>query len=465
MVSANLVLIGETGNGKSSLGNFILGKQVFSVSDKPQSETQFTKGEYGDNEKRDIFVIDTPGLQDTEGKEREHLAQMVDYLKNDQGLQAIVVVLNYHQSRLALHIKLMLKLLCHIFPSHNFWSHVAFVWTRYYSYLPPKEKDKKSVIINEMMPNVSELIRETTGEQSNIKFPTFFIDSDFRKEDEFSCKEVNRLINWVHNLEPINTSNIKTSDGNIKERIVEYDTRKSRNIKKNTEYIKIERFKRTKQIHYDDRITFTDWEKVSEKTKQNILPRKIIEKKINKKKENRIFPEDEFGFYITDDFEKTINIFNDETIEYGEWKKVNTKGTRRQIGPIKIDIGNLIYWIENGHEEKAYDCNLARNPGGIHLDDPAKYSGKDKTRIITIKYLKNKYLVNPSSIIKFEVLFEVLIYLQNCEEKVLQYTNILENLQKQKKIPYDTRLSFEDLKDAVEYMKKEGILSPSLQII
>ena len=274
MVSANLVLIGETGDGKSSLGNFILGKQVFSVSDKPQSETQFTKGEYGDNEKRDIFVIDTPGLQDTEGKEREHLAQMVDYLKNDQGLQAIVVVLNYHQSRLALHIKLMLKLLCHIFPSHNFWSHVAFVWTRYYSYLPPKEKDKKSVIINEMMPNVSELIRETTGEQSNIRYPTFFIDSDFQKKDQFSCKEVKRLINWVHNLEPINISNIKTSDGNIKERIVEYDTRKSKNVKKNIEYIKIEQFKRTKQIHYDGRIIFTDWEKVSEETKQNILPEK-----------------------------------------------------------------------------------------------------------------------------------------------------------------------------------------------
>jgi len=61
------------------LGNFILGKQIFPVSDDPESETKETKGEYGDGENSNIFVIDTPGLQDTKGSDKEHLTQMVNY--------------------------------------------------------------------------------------------------------------------------------------------------------------------------------------------------------------------------------------------------------------------------------------------------------------------------------------------------------------------------------------------------
>ena len=44
-IDAKLLLVGETGNGKSSLGNFILNRKVFSVSDNPQSETKITRGE------------------------------------------------------------------------------------------------------------------------------------------------------------------------------------------------------------------------------------------------------------------------------------------------------------------------------------------------------------------------------------------------------------------------------------
>ena len=37
-ISAKLLLVGETGNGKSSLGNFILNRKVFSVSDNPKAK-------------------------------------------------------------------------------------------------------------------------------------------------------------------------------------------------------------------------------------------------------------------------------------------------------------------------------------------------------------------------------------------------------------------------------------------
>ena len=50
---------------------------------------------------------------------------MVDYIKKNPGLQAIIIVFNFHQPRLALYIKTLIKLLCNVFPGANFWSHVG----------------------------------------------------------------------------------------------------------------------------------------------------------------------------------------------------------------------------------------------------------------------------------------------------------------------------------------------------
>ena len=45
-----MIVIGATGDGKSSLCNFILGANKFKVSDDPDSETKETMGSYGVND-------------------------------------------------------------------------------------------------------------------------------------------------------------------------------------------------------------------------------------------------------------------------------------------------------------------------------------------------------------------------------------------------------------------------------
>ncbi|KAG4085980.1 P-loop containing nucleoside triphosphate hydrolase protein [Neocallimastix lanati (nom. inval.)] len=286
MVSAKLILIGETGVGKSNLGNFILEKQVFKVSDDPNSETKITQGDHGDGERSDIFVIDTPGLQDAQGTDKEHLTQMIDYIKANPGLQGIVVVINYQQPRLALHIKTILQILCNVFPSSSFWSHVAIVWTKFFYYLPPNMKNKRETTSSKYAQEILELVRSANGDSSIQSFPTFFVDTDFNRKDPDTCVEINKLIDWVSKLSPVDVTKIRHADTEIKETSKETDIRETKRTVKNIEYIKKEYYERDKKIRYDGNVLYSDWRKVKEITIENKLPRKLINTTIEEKEES-----------------------------------------------------------------------------------------------------------------------------------------------------------------------------------
>ncbi|EDR21631.1 hypothetical protein, conserved [Entamoeba dispar SAW760] len=258
-----MILIGGIGDGKSSLGNYILKKRVFGERTEESPKTQETVGFNGEADRKNIFVIDTPGLQDSVEVNENRLSYVIEYIKEQQGVQAIVIVLNFNKEVLSENIKTMLKLICNVFPTEGFWEHVCIVWTKCYNYtseevIETQIKTKKEKVL----PELKKLIKETTRDGECIEFPMYFVDSlpDEGSDNARSEKEIERLLTWSYHLTPINKKrnekplikykSIETEEKEVTEVVEAND----RNIK-----LRIDCKIREKRTGYDGEITYTEW--------------------------------------------------------------------------------------------------------------------------------------------------------------------------------------------------------------
>ena len=94
-----VVLIGETGMGKSQLGNFILQREFFKVGNGKISETEIISEGNTYLDGMSVTIVDTPGLNDTNSKDEEIMDKIVKKFKDDNSIDGIILVYSFRNMR------------------------------------------------------------------------------------------------------------------------------------------------------------------------------------------------------------------------------------------------------------------------------------------------------------------------------------------------------------------------------
>jgi GTPase SAR1 family protein len=202
----SIVLIGETGTGKSSFGNYLLGRNEFKVSAKENSCTTQTISKTSSRNNL-IEIIDTPGFSDSEGRDKELTQKMIQQLKSlkenkKSDLRLILLILNFRNPRIDAPIQNMIRFYCNVFPK-NLAYHFGIVFTNYHHEyeIQDSDSDPREMKQKNYMPKVMKIISDETEEPLNLKVPVYFVDN--KRKDKDSEDEINNIFYFVTSLSPI----------------------------------------------------------------------------------------------------------------------------------------------------------------------------------------------------------------------------------------------------------------------
>jgi predicted GTPase len=170
-----LVVIGSTGDGKSTFLNAIVSNEnTFGEGIGANSVTQKTEKKrcrfQGSGD--EIMLCDTQGLSESEGADLNHIKQMVEELKTLDYLNMVVIVINGTNVRFSVYLQETMQLFINMF-STNVLKHMVIVFTHWN--ITQYDKDKERRIEQEY----NEKFRGMFNTTSEI--PCFFIDSCYNR--------------------------------------------------------------------------------------------------------------------------------------------------------------------------------------------------------------------------------------------------------------------------------------------
>ena len=259
-----VIILGETGVGKSNFGNFLIKDNKFEISPSPNSMTLNVQ----QGESKEIIVLDTPGVNDTstdENIEEKHLIEITKAFKKEKNLNTILILLNYQTPRLSRNLKIMIKLFCSVFKISFFLKHLGIVFTRCFTEDGRPDDEELNQKRIEWDREIKKIIKNSLiNEQlTEDKIQYFFVNLNPKKKvlDQKTEEEMIRCKLWIVSNEYMNTDIIKVekNPGCTEKEEEEFFEEKSIE----GENLIIKKFKKTRKklIYVDGSIKYEgDWE-------------------------------------------------------------------------------------------------------------------------------------------------------------------------------------------------------------
>ena len=234
-----IVIIGETGVGKSTLCNILTGndhkgeknEDGFPTGADSNSCTDTTvvkRGCWLGQKDMPFSICDTPGLSDASGKDSSNISKMVGELKGIEYINAFIIVLNGQCPRLDSGLKDTLSLFQDVF-GKEFHKNMVILFTRWSFDKRSKHRrlenglteDKQSLEWNQRLQQELEIDEDLT---------VVFVDALYINEDNDESfafqRETNKLWETINNFDKFECKNIEavlTERDQLRNRILEFE--------------------------------------------------------------------------------------------------------------------------------------------------------------------------------------------------------------------------------------------------
>ena len=254
-----VVFIGETGVGKSQLGNFILQNEFFKVGNGKSSETEIISEGNTYLDGMSVTIVDTPGLNDTNSKDEEIMDKIVKKFKDDNSIDGIILVYSFRNMRRVQKHQELVNNLIEIFGKDLLEKRLKVIFTN--SAVGEERDEIEEKKERQQMNDTKEFLDYMIMEHEMI-----FLNSKKKFYDRF-VKEIIELLNQIYN--------IKEKYGSINNALI---------TKKKLKFIEKEKQKEKERMEKELRRQKEEYERKQKKQKEESERRqKELERKMNEK--------------------------------------------------------------------------------------------------------------------------------------------------------------------------------------
>ena len=214
-MDVTVLLIGSTGNGKSALGNFLFdprfdNKEHFKVGRDNLPKTQTCKPvtcdvkyRRGRDEKYGILtIIDTPGINENEEKDLEHMTDLVTTLKKQQSFKVCIFVVNF-SAKIDQQYKDTIKYYAKLLPS--LFSKNCIIAMTHYSYATDKRSEalRERISFDTIVKNIQEEIEKYSSNPMMFAIDSIPYDEE---EAEWSKQVRDSMLSYIFSLREVNVA-------------------------------------------------------------------------------------------------------------------------------------------------------------------------------------------------------------------------------------------------------------------